>query len=194
MTPSFFNGTGLSWGTASLCAMVNLSRPLAEDMAIRFLDTWITERDFYEISKLGFNSIRLPIGYWNIIRDPYALYAPADYRVSIKYIDWCFNMAEKYNLSILVDIHGGPGSQNGIDHSGCGFSIVGQPQWTKAENIRLNLRAIDAVMDRYSDRSSFIGGSAHMRVIVCLCFLAVGYLTHTKSTPDFHSAFHFAFD
>jgi hypothetical protein len=27
-------------------------------------------------------------------------------------------MAKKFNLTVLIDLHGAPGSQNGIDHSG----------------------------------------------------------------------------
>ena len=49
---------------------------------------------------MGFNSIRLPVGYWNIIDDPKKLFAPADYRISLNKIDWCFDMAEKYGLSV----------------------------------------------------------------------------------------------
>jgi aryl-phospho-beta-D-glucosidase BglC (GH1 family) len=57
-------------------------------------------------------------GYWNVIKDPYDLYAPSDLNISHKYVNFALDMAEKYELDILVDLHGAPGSQNGQDHSG----------------------------------------------------------------------------
>lgn len=106
MTPHFFNHTGSSWG-ASLCSIANLSQTLAEDHMMEYINNWITEDDFRQIVDLGFNSIRLPVGYWNIIPDPFKRYAPSDYRISLSKVDWCFDMAEKYGLSILLDLHGG---------------------------------------------------------------------------------------
>ena len=44
---------------------------------------------------MGFNSVRLPIGYWNLMADPYRKYAPLNHRTSLKYIDWCFDTCEK---------------------------------------------------------------------------------------------------
>ena len=105
MLQSFFNGTGLGWG-ASLCAMMNYSATITDARILKHLATWITEADFMEIKEMGFNSVRLPIGYWNIIEDPYHRYAPVDLSVSIGYIDWCFDMAQKYGLTVLLDLHG----------------------------------------------------------------------------------------
>lgn len=152
MDPWFFADTGLGWG-GSLCKMVNYSRELTEERMAYNLKTWIKESDFEEISKAGFNSVRLPIGYWNVIKDPYEIYAPADYTVSLKYIDWAFETAEKYGLTVLLDLHGAPGSQNGFDHSGCGQ----RPQWSHSENINLTLQAIEAMVKRYSHKPNLMG-------------------------------------
>ena len=124
---------------------------------MEYIETWIQEDDIKQIAALGFDSVRLPVGYWNIMADPYERYAPADYHISLRYIDWCFDMAEKYGLSVMLDLHGGPGSQNGQDHSGCGYSIVGQPHWTDPENVELSLQAIEIMAARYSNRSSLMG-------------------------------------
>jgi glucan 1,3-beta-glucosidase len=152
MTPAFFADTGLGWG-GSLCSMTNYSRSLTEKRMRHTLKTWITEEDIKQMAQLGFNSIRLPVGYWNLIKDPYRKYAPADLAVSLHYIDWCFSTAQKYGLSVLLDMHGGPGSQNGIDHSGCGMV----PQWTRPENVRLSLQAVEAMARRYSSRPNLLG-------------------------------------
>lgn len=55
--------------------------------------------------------MRLPVGYWIIAPEK-------PYREGIRYVDWAFRMAEKYQLQVLLDLHGAPGSQNGNDHSG----------------------------------------------------------------------------
>lgn len=153
MRRSFYNGTGLGWG-GSLCGMVTYNRTLAEQRILESLQTWITENDIHDISSLGFNSIRLPIGYWNVIEDPYKAYAPQNLGISLKYIDLLFTWAEKYDLTVLVDLHGMPGSQNGMDHSGCARS----PGWLESDrNIKLSLDSVRAIMRRYGHRKSFLG-------------------------------------
>ena len=109
MSRSFYSGTGLGWG-GSLCAIVRYDRELAEERIGRLLESWITEDDIAEIANMGFNSVRLPIGYWNIIQDPYGMFAPASVKTSLKYIDWCFDVCQKYGLTVLLDLHGAPGN------------------------------------------------------------------------------------
>lgn len=82
------------------------------------LSSWIKEEDFSQIASFGFDSVRLPVGYWNLVPDPYHKFVPRDVALSHRYIDWAFDMADKYGLTVLLDLHGVPGSQNGNDHSG----------------------------------------------------------------------------
>jgi len=156
MLGSFFSGTGQGWGS-SLCAMMNYSVSVTEKRMQAHLRTWITEDDFKEIRAIGFNSVRLPIGYWNVIEDPYGRYAPRNLTLSLHYVDWAFDAAHRHGLNVLLDLHGMPGSQNGQDHSGCSYSIVGQPQWTEPRNVDLSLRAIEAMAARYGNRSNLMG-------------------------------------
>jgi hypothetical protein len=114
MTPSFFENDPYPLWKDSLCTLVNSSRAVAEERMAHRLEHWITEEDFRQIADMGFNSVRLPIGYWNIVEDPYQRYAPADYRVGRKYIDFTFDMADKYGLSVLLDLHGAPGENTYI--------------------------------------------------------------------------------
>lgn len=152
MNPSFYNGTGLGWG-GSLCAITNYSRPLAESRMRNVIENFMTEKDFEEIAGMALNSVRLPVGYWNVMSDPFRRYSPSDEKFSLYYIDWCFDMAEKYGLTVLLDLHGGPGSQNGQDHSGCGVD----PKWTEPANVALTLRAVEIMAKRYSGRPSLLG-------------------------------------
>ena len=63
-------------------------------------------------------------------------------------------MADKYGLSVLLDLHGAPGSQNGQDHSGC--NTFGT-NWSQPAHIALSLATVDALMARYGHRSALLG-------------------------------------
>lgn len=72
--------------------MVSWNRSVTEDRMAQQLQSWMSEADFSEIAARGFNSVRLPVGYWNIIHDPYQAFAPANVSLSLQYIDWAFDM------------------------------------------------------------------------------------------------------
>lgn len=85
-------------------------------------DTWITEQDFIKLASIGINTVRLPIGYWSA--GPYFA-AGSDfdawqnvYANSWRYVARAIRWAAKYDIGVLVDLHGAYGSQNGQDHSG----------------------------------------------------------------------------
>jgi len=139
MNPAFSSWTGLGWGgslcrcfvvhnescTACSTSIHTLPRRVATFNPIEaerrmetHLSSWISEEDFSQIASFGFDSVRLPVGYWNLVVDPYHKFVPRDVASSHRYIDWAFDMAEKYGLTVLLDLHGTPGSQNGNDHSG----------------------------------------------------------------------------
>jgi len=44
----------------------------------------------------------------------------------LPYLDRAVSWAERYNLKLIIDLHGAPGSQNGFDNSG---HRVGFPAW-----------------------------------------------------------------
>ena len=74
--------------------------------------TWITEADIKEIASFGLNTVRVPIGYWiagfdNTGGNDWETYAPS----SLKYLDTLIrDWANKYDIAVLVDIHGAKGS------------------------------------------------------------------------------------
>jgi glucan 1,3-beta-glucosidase len=169
MNPSFFNGTvdrhgnmhdqplneqgqPLGWG-GSLCRMVDWNREETERRMSDRFNSWFTEKDFAEIAQAGFNSLRVPLGYWNVIDDPHHAYAPADVSKSRDKIDWIFEMADKYDLLVLLDMHGGPGSQNGIDHSGCSKAA----EWDHPDNQVLSRQAVRAMAERYGQHPNLWG-------------------------------------
>ena len=77
-----------------------------------------------------------------------------DPSVSIHYIDKAFSWAAQYNMTVLLDLHGAPGSQNGNDHSGCGNGVVG---WNTPQNIDMSVEAVRLMAERYGSRDNLAG-------------------------------------
>ncbi|KAJ9107163.1 hypothetical protein QFC19_002823 [Naganishia cerealis] len=97
----------------SLCAALGKKKALGS-----LQDHWgsfFTRGDFEDIAAAGLNAVRIPIGYWNVIdildSEPYVAGA---YPYIIRAVYW----AAELDLSVLLDLHGVPGSQNGQDNSG----------------------------------------------------------------------------
>lgn len=82
-------------------------------------ETWVTEDDFASWARAGLNHVRLPIGYWALDIKQGEPWVSGSWEYVIKAAEWC----KKYNLQLMVDLHGAPGSQNGNDHSGHAGSI-----------------------------------------------------------------------
>jgi len=146
----FYSGTGAS----DLCSLCSQNRNTADSKMQQNLKNWITESDFSWLASQGFNTIRIPIGYWNAISDPYNLYVPINVSVSQATLDNAFQWAKNHNLKVILDLHGAPGSQNGEDHSGCGNGVVG---WPTQQNIQYSLQTIDALASRYGTNSQLLG-------------------------------------
>jgi len=99
------------------------------------IDNWITESDIKYLSDTGINLLRIPIGDW--IFEPYGPYNKQSNdnikctSGSEEKIDWIFEMGKKYNLEILLDLHGIKNSQNGFDNSGfSGNTIIESNKYT----------------------------------------------------------------
>ena len=80
-----------------------------------FLDNYITEADIKWLSESGVNTIRLPFDYRLLTHDDYLGRDIHGYKYLDRAIDWC----KKYNIYVLLDMHGAPGGQTGdnIDNS-----------------------------------------------------------------------------
>ncbi|UIZ22001.1 hypothetical protein KXD40_008853 [Peronospora effusa] len=77
--------------------------------------TWVTEDDIKEMAEAGVNSLRVPVGDWMF--KPYEPYIGCT-DGAVEELDRVADLAEKYNIELLLDIHGLVGSQNGFDNSG----------------------------------------------------------------------------
>lgn len=80
-----------------------------------YRSSWITERDFQNLPKFGFNLVRLPMNYrlMEDDRHPFRLKANA-----WKWIDRAIDLSEKYGQYVILDMHGAQGGQSPYDHTG----------------------------------------------------------------------------
>jgi glucan 1,3-beta-glucosidase len=86
-------------------------------------DNWVSEKDVAELAAAGINSMRVPVGDWMF--NPYEPYAGCT-DGAVEALDRVADLALKYDIEILLDIHGLIGSQNGFDNSGKSSSV----KWT----------------------------------------------------------------
>jgi len=91
----FYQGTNAT----DLCSFGRIDRGDADSRMRSHLASWIKEDDFEYLYNQKVDSVRLPIGYWNILDDYYNIYAPIDTSISIQFIDKAFDWAEKYNMT-----------------------------------------------------------------------------------------------
>jgi len=76
--------------------------------------SFFTKDDFEEIAQAGLNAVRIPVGYWAVDVLEYEPYVQGQYPYLIQAVLW----ASSLNLTVSIDLHGVPGSQNGQDNSG----------------------------------------------------------------------------
>ena len=94
----------------------------------RHWNTWVTEDIIKELAQSGaVNSLRLPVGDW--MYKPYGPYVGCT-DGALDYVDLVLDWAYANGLTVLLDIHGVRGSQNGFDNSGQSQGF----QWTSVLN------------------------------------------------------------
>ena len=107
-------------------------------------DTWITEDTFATMAEQEVEMIRLPIGDWTL--KPYGPYVGCTDGAADK-ITWALDMAEKYNIKVLLDVHAVKGSQNGYDNSG----VSNYTTWSDENNFDHWSHALGEWMGDYDE-------------------------------------------
>lgn len=141
MTPDLFKGT------EAVDEYTFMQTNGARDKLRQHQKSFITEDDFRWISQNGLNAVRVPVGYWILEGD-------GPFRPCIGRLDWAVKMAQKYQLDLLICLHGAPGSQNGNDHSG----RKGSADWfrdTQAQ--QTTIAVLRQLAERYRDAPSVWG-------------------------------------
>jgi len=141
MTPTLFAGTHADDEYSFM------QTPGAAQKIEHHRRTFISESDFIWMSTHGVNAIRIPIGYWLFAHD-------GPFTATLRHLDWAMDMANTYNLSVVIDLHALPGSQNGFDHSG----KIGKAHWFRhAENRQKTIEVLKKIAIRYKDHQRFWG-------------------------------------
>ena len=118
-----------------------------EEVMHEHYQTFITEEDFAWLEEHGINNVRIPVGYW--------IFDGKDHFVAnIEYLDLAFEWANKYNIKVLIDLHGVRDSQNGFDNSG----LEGHVGWhLERENIDEAVEVLEQLTIRYKDDPALFG-------------------------------------
>ncbi|KDQ06363.1 glycoside hydrolase family 5 protein [Botryobasidium botryosum FD-172 SS1] len=145
ITPSIFDGTGNPGIVDEFTFGQMQDTTVATSTLQKHWSTWIVEDDFRQISAAGLTHVRIPIGYWSI---PSSI-SPAPFITGAwPYLLQSIAWARKYNLYVIVDLHGAPGSQNGYDNSG---QRLDQPTWAATpSNIQRTVDAITMMAQEFS--------------------------------------------
>lgn len=70
-------------------------------------DSWITEDTIKDLAAREVELVRLPLGDWTLT--PYGPYEGC-MDGSTEKIDWLLDMCQKYDIKVLLDVHGMKGS------------------------------------------------------------------------------------
>lgn len=141
MTPELFKGTG------AIDEYSFMSQAGSREKIRQHQREFIREEDFKWMQQNGINAVRIPIGYWIFEGDK-------PYVSCIGRLDWAVRMAEKYDLKVLICLHGAPGSQNGHDHSG----RKGEASWyDDDESRRKSVDVLARLAERYKTNQAVWG-------------------------------------
>lgn len=144
ITPSIFESQNKSLGIVD---EFSLTQKLGTNKTLSILqphwDTWCTFADFKKIANAGFNTVRIPIGYWAYTRVANDSYTQG----AAKYIDAAVDWARATNLKIWIDLHGAPGSQNGFDNSG---QLRSSPGWQQGDTVAQTLHVLNNITQKYA--------------------------------------------
>ncbi|RXZ82908.1 glycoside hydrolase [Paenibacillaceae bacterium] len=88
----------------------------AESFWTSFRENYVTREDIRMMAELGYNSVRIPIGWRVLMADePGITWKEEGFALIDRCLDWC----EEFGLYAFLDLHGAPGGQTGsnIDDS-----------------------------------------------------------------------------
>lgn len=128
-----------------------LARDLPEDVYTARIRMdraeWVTERDFVQMAGWGMTSVRIPVPYF-VFGDR------APFLGCIDELDRAFAWAQRWDLTILLDLHTVPGSQNGFDNGG----ISGVCTWaSQPDEVDFALSVLARLAERYGSHPALAG-------------------------------------
>lgn len=117
-----------------------------------YLDAYITEADIRYLKEAGSNSVRVPFDYRLFTNENYL--GANDSTRGFYYLDQVIKWCKKYQLYVLLDMHGAPGGQTGdnIDNS-LGYPFLYTDSGCQQKAIDIWKR----IAKRYSKESIILG-------------------------------------
>ncbi|KAH8596733.1 glycoside hydrolase family 5 protein [Bisporella sp. PMI_857] len=144
ITPSIFRSVDQSLGIVD---ELTLTQKLGSQAALEILrphwDSWVRWEDFKKIADAGFNTVRIPIGYWAYSLDSGEPYTQG----AAPYLDAAIDWARSTGLKIWIDLHGAPKSQNGFDNSG---HRTTSPAWQQGDSVAQTLAVLQTITQKYA--------------------------------------------
>jgi endoglucanase len=125
----------------------------AESFWKTYYSTYITERDIELIAKKGYNSVRLPVNARHLYDRKNEQYKWKEDGFSYinQLIAWC----KKYNIYIILDMHGAPGGQTGTNIDD---SLKDKPELFMNRHYQLELIALWTEIARRYKNEGIIAG------------------------------------
>ncbi len=88
----------------------------AETFWPRFRENYIRREDILRMAELGYNSVRVPIGWRVLMEDePGLRWREEGFRLLDRLLDWC----QEAGIYAFLDLHGAPGGQTGANIDDC---------------------------------------------------------------------------
>lgn len=114
-----------------------------------YFHCWVNDSDYDVLNELDLNTIRLPVYWRNFLNDDFTR---KDETEAFYYIDQIVEAAKEHNLYIVFDLHGAPGSQNGLEHSGT--TDIGCLLWDDEKYINATIDIWEFVSHHYMNTRS----------------------------------------
>ncbi|MCM8787509.1 MAG: glycoside hydrolase family 5 protein [Candidatus Omnitrophica bacterium] len=107
-----------------------------------FRENFINEIDFKNLKELGFNTIRIPFHYKIVTEN------------KITYLKNTLDLASKYKIKVILDLHAAPGSQNQDWHSDS-YGIA--QLWKKTLYQKETIRVWERVSSYFKEYDALLG-------------------------------------
>uniref|UniRef100_A0A8H7K9G3 glucan 1,3-beta-glucosidase n=1 Tax=Bionectria ochroleuca TaxID=29856 RepID=A0A8H7K9G3_BIOOC len=139
-----WNSMGCANTNDEWACVKKLGQDAADAAFKKHWDTWITQAEIKEIASLGLNTVRIPVGFW--IKEDLVKQGEYYPRGGLAYLDRLVGWCREAGLYVIMDLHGGPGSQypnqqftgHGVDY----------PGFYTAENYERAIKFLEWMADR----------------------------------------------
>jgi glucan 1,3-beta-glucosidase len=142
MTRDLFHNSG-AWDQMSYDGQAQNNPQLRERLRNHWA-TFITPDDIQQISDAGLNAVRIPVGYWSVLGG--GISGETYIAGALDYLNPVVEKCAQLGISVVIVLHGLPGSQNGQDNSGQSMGSTYQwfgNEYYKSKSVEAATRLVD---------------------------------------------------